>query len=594
MNKSLKKLVGLLSGLALAVSPVAAREFRVPTPLERAYAFSHYPFPRPDTGDCWFVDMWGAGLYRSADRAYLNKNTTEKESLAGIFFGAPSFTLGQALVPGSFSPDNPLLNIAVITPTFEYRERTAYFGLFVEREFGCDCNWHVGARVRLPFRDIRTELDSCCDLIADNIEDFARTQNEIDVDEACVNGTITNAFAYRLDFLSQLPLVANSNAATNRFVEYARAPNDHIFIGGVDVTNANNSPVHVIQRTDGTPPLFPEVDSFGRRFTNNACSPTPVEDLDPLNDDGSGLANNERARFSSGINYTPLGANQANQAQLWVVPTLSGTVAANDFDLVAPARTIQSRFNAIINSITSDIESLLAANGFSFQTQHSAGVGDLDTELYVRHDWQNWCWCNDVFAEGIFGVRFPTGRRNTTPNNALLVRPGNNRHFEIKLGGLFGGEVTNWLAIKADAWYSWALKRKENVAAPFQGATIKNVGPTIEADISWGYFVGDLDFTLMLPWTCAYTGVNVGYQAYVKTKDHVSLDVTTAVDFIGNTQPLDPDVLEIRTKQVAHTVKAEVFRQCDNWQIFAGFNHAFAGKNAPNQSDWYLGFFIYF
>jgi len=45
MNKSLKRILGLVSGLALAISPLAAREFRVPTPLERAYAFSHYPIP---------------------------------------------------------------------------------------------------------------------------------------------------------------------------------------------------------------------------------------------------------------------------------------------------------------------------------------------------------------------------------------------------------------------------------------------------------------------------------------------------------------------------------------------------------------------
>jgi len=586
-----------VSGLALAISPLAAREFRVPTPLERAYAFSHYPFPRPDTGQCWYFDMFAAGLYRTADRAYLNKNTTKKESLAGIFFGAPSFTLSQALVPGSFSPTNPLLSIATITPTFEYRERTAYFGMFVEREFGCDGNWHVGARVRLPFRDIRTELDSCCDLIDTNLEDMVRTQNEIDIDELCEEGVITNAFAYRLDFLSQLPLVLNSTAPNNRFVNYNGPVGGDIYIGGINVTNANAQiPVHVIERSDGTPPLFPAVDSFARRLTEGVteCDPTPVDLLPVLAPDGSGLANNERAVFDDAVNYAPLGASTANQAQLWVVPTLNGTVAANTFDLVPDARTIQSRFNAIINNISSDINTLLAANNFSFQTQHSAGVGDLDTELYVRRDWCNWCWCNDLFAEGIFGVRFPTGRRNTTPNNALLVRPGNNRHFEIKLGGLLGAEVTNWLAIKADAWYSWALKRKERVAAPFQGATIKNVGPTIDADISWGYFVGDLDFTMILPWSCAYTGVNVGYQAYVKRKDRVSLDVTTAVDFIGNTQPLDADVLEIRTKQVAHSVKAEVFRQCDEWQFFAGFNHAFAGKNAPNQSDWYLGFFLYF
>ena len=132
------------------------------------------------------------------------------------------------------------------------------------------------------------------------------------------------------------------------------------------------------------------------------------------------------------------------------------------------------------------------------------------------------------------------------------------------------------------------------------GATIKNIGPTISADVSWQYFVGDIDVTFMIPCICPELGVNVGYQPYWKRSDKISFAgtsgsaATTAVNLLGVTNTLDASVLESNTKQVAHTIKGEIFYQACSWQLFGGFNHVVAGKNAPNQSAWYLGAEVYF
>jgi hypothetical protein len=324
---------------------------------------------------------------------------------------------------------------------------------------------------------------------------------------------------------------------------------------------------------------------------------TSVAGLPILAADGSGVPTEGRAVFSMvpGF-YVPLSTDVAEQQTLWVVPTASsgGTGIPADFDIVQPARAIQSAFNAIVNAAEfSVIDFLASVTDISFQTQRTSGPGDFLAELYLHRDLCG-CW-GDWFAEGIVGASFPTAKRDNFPNLLLFVPRGNNGHYEVKIGGFLGWQPFDWLAIKFDGFYNWALSRNENVAASFMGATVKNIGPAIKAKISWEYFVGDLDFTFLIPCICPELGVNVGYQPYVKRKDKIDfVNATTATDLLGNVEPLDPSVLAMRTNEVAHTLKGELFYQACSWQIWGGFNHAVAGKNAPVQSAWYIGADVYF
>jgi hypothetical protein len=89
MNKQNLLFLALLS--ALGFSQLDAREWRIPSPLSYGYAYSHYPFLPPidenECNKCWWFDMinpWMAGEFRHANRAFLNKDTTRTESLAGL------------------------------------------------------------------------------------------------------------------------------------------------------------------------------------------------------------------------------------------------------------------------------------------------------------------------------------------------------------------------------------------------------------------------------------------------------------------------------------------------------------------------------
>jgi len=623
MNKKNFKLLALLGLIGLSAN-LTARVFVTPEALERGYAFNHYPFARADYEDCkseckWlYVDIWGAGLHKSANNAFGNCDSTKKQSLANLFFGAETFKASDAFVPGTVAPAFPLLFIANITPTFDYSEDMAIFGANFETRVGCNEQWGLGLRARVPFRSTKATLDSCCNLEdITNVDQLAFEQNELDFD-ANYDGTnpltdrgqINDAFAYRLDLVALLHKNLNTNDPSDLILQFHNTTKplvaSPITIGDVDLDQPSH-PVHVIDRNNGIAPLFPDVPYFGLRGTanvnggnigsvngpldNTAAHPSPLPSLAA---NGSGVANNARARFDAAIDYTALGATPVNQSRLWLVPTLEGLAANASFALSNGAADVQATIKDALNQVTNSSSSVdfLLSNSLSFDTARRNGIGNLDTEIYARYDG---CLCNGAwFAEGIFGVRWPTDKLNNFPGQLLAVPTGNNHHYELKLGGYLGWQPCEWFAVKADAWYFWALKHQERLNAPFKGATVANIGPAICGDVSWQYFIGDIDFTFLVPCAGDYIGFDVGYQAWVKRKDNVSFNVTSAKDFFGVTQPLDSCLLENHTKRVAHTVKAEIFKQCCNWQLFAGWEHTFAGKNALNDTDWYLGLVVNF
>ncbi len=87
---------------------------------------------------------------------------------------------------------------------------------------------------------------------------------------------------------------------------------------------------------------------------------------------------------------------------------------------------------------------------------------------------------------------------------------------------------------------------------------------------------------------------NVGYNIYVKREDDITLKQKKAKDFFGITQRLDHTILEQRTFVVAHKIKTEAFHQGDCWEIFGGWSHVVAGKNATRDTDWHIGFAVFF
>lgn len=202
-----------------------------------------------------------------------------------------------------------------------------------------------------------------------------------------------------------------------------------------------------------------------------------------------------------------------------------------------------------------------------------------------------YCWGYGLIE---LGMRFPTGKRLNHPNRVLQqVAPGNNGHFELMLGGELGWEPCDWCNIEFGGYFSHAFKTREKVAAAFTGATVKNIGPTVKADISWNYFDMNLDFTFRVPCN-PRMGVTYGYELYVKGKDHVKFTTETAVDLLGVTQTLDPSVLALRSHVVSNRFRAEGFLQADYGEVYGGWSRVFAGRNAMREAEYYLGFVAYF
>lgn len=581
MRNSIKRILSVTPLILLgASSQVLARELRTPWALQ--WGPAHFPTCRPvDCETAWNIDAWGAGLHKESNKAFVNSFGTKTDpSLAGIIFGKNTFVGLDAFVPGTTSPANPFLAFAQITPKVDYRENTAYFGFTYEHTLGCEKRFHLGVRAIMPFRAIKTSLLDCCDL-EETLDDVCRRQIE-NIPNSLMPSqidTIDKCYAYRLDFLASLFEEQAGPPSLDRLVVFRDTdvnPND-ITIHKISVGNTNY-PVHVVQRDNGTAPEGPFCESLAN-----------VMNLPNLADNGLGLANNARAKFNNSVNYTPLGGSLAAQRNLWVVPTATPQGPMNVMNLSVNAAAIGDAIRNIIETL----EGLSAVgffneHGISFGTQETVGIADFDTDLYGYYE-----FCRGLI-EGIVGVRWPTGVKVKDPNNVLSIfTTGNNRHFQFRLGVLGTWEPTCWFNAKADIYYSHVFKGNERVAAPFKGATIKNIGPTTNADISWDYAVAHLDFIFMVPCN-PRVGFLAGLEAYAKSKDHVSLKQSSATDFLGKTEPLDPDVLELRTKVISNKIRTEMWHQGDYWEMFGGWTHVFAGKNAPQESDWYVGFVAYF
>ncbi len=615
MNKKIVSLVAL-AVLIQGVS-IFAREMRAPLPFRNGFQrFEHYPYVCENLDKCWDFDFWGGAFHRQANDAFTHG--TKKQGLAGLYFGADSFSLSQLVPAGSVVP--PEFNF-VMTPRFNYAENGVMFGFNINHRMCCG-TWDVGMRTNIPFVSQSVTLQNCCDLeetIADVIVAFNSPNPEL-VDSNLGDAdnqkfAVENSFAYRLDFLTTLSTVANPITAmvangTNKFVNYRNRETgsvraNHVTMGDVTVDLAQ-PPIHVISSPEGVRPDQP----FAKRLylgdnPNEIPYVAPgnqvqgVQNLPILSADGTGVPFTERARFDQGTNYTPLATNIPAQRQLWVVPTATFDDFA-DFTIMDGASQVRAFVtpflrNQLLQILQSDASAIdfLRTQGITFDTQNISGAGDLDIDFYARRNFCSECH-GDWYVEGITGIRFPTAKPVSNPGLLLAQPLGNNHHFEIKLGAQIGMQPFEWFAFKADAQFYHVFKHTEAVAAPFAGATIKNIGPTIDAQVSWNYFLGNLDFTFLVPCSKNCSGLNIGYQPYFKLQDKVRFAQATATDLANQVVALNPALIESNTKRHGQRLKFELFHKTCNWEIYGGWLHTIAGKNIQRDSDWYLGFGMFF
>ncbi len=552
----------------------------------------HYPLVpiekvEEDKDSLWYIDTWKAGYYRGADQAYIskddcdsNKSTRNTEPLSQLFFGKADFRGEEAFAGGMLvTPPSgtPALSFAKLSPRFDYNEWGAVFGLHVQRRFE-DSNWRTGGRVSVPVKVIEVEQSRSCgsERLEEGFADvIVRRQ------EAPGGGSnLVDANAYRLDFLSTLlfndqPLVQYGDGTTANVTR----------IGGLDasefVNTAGQAHVYALGASQG------RITNLQDRLTEN---PTNVP---RLNADGSGVPDNARRLFArANQNYRDaLGQDREAQSKLFIVPS------GNNSDSLDPiANTIQNTIEFVLNQIDlterNSAEQFFKDHGVLFcQSDRQTGIGDVDVEWYVGYDKDN-KW----YIDYISGIRLPTGTKVSDPGLLLQQSTGNNRHVELKWALEGGWSPNDWFTFRAYASYSYVVRRTEQRAPAFKGATIKNVpaGLPVDTKVRWGYFLGNLDFTVFHPHT-RNIGGTFGYELYAKQKNKVSFDCgNKARDFFGVERELDEEVLERNTNTLTHKIRGEAFYRIGYGEIFAGGSHVIAGRHAMKETEIHAGITIYF
>ncbi|MBN2267159.1 MAG: hypothetical protein JW725_02340 [Candidatus Babeliaceae bacterium] len=568
--KQLRLPVILILGL-MSMGVLSAREIRTPLPLQTGW-YMYYPVSyhwerERCEGDCWSWEtlVEGMGYYRSSDVAFSTCDGTNKVPWVNLIFGKSDFTLAEAFpnatVPVTALPNNPWVSISTISPRFEYREAGAMFFASCTGFFDwCDATYRLGVRGRLPVRDI--EVSDVCNvgnLEGETLHDVWR-QHE----ETPGAGVTDRVFAGRLDFISHLARVVDSTVTP--MVNFHTSTN-HIEIAGQAVDSA-------VSDVNGTP-YVAGIYSADQSFPAVPWGKIPST-IDGLISAG-GSVSGDRNRFVSTTDYTALGADATAQSTLFIVPSITSGLI-----LPGPANTIRNAIDAAILGIDDSIIDFYEETGLSFCNGRTKGAGDLDVDLYFGRNWCN----DDIWTDVSFGIRFPTAKEWCTCLELLKQPAGNNKHYEARLGIAGGWDMHRYVKLMADFTYNWVIKHRERLAAPFYGATVKNIGPCIDAEVKWDYLVAHIDLTFFANDCC---GFDVGYEAYYKRCDNICLCQTTARDFANRIdQRLDASVLTQNTNRVAHKVRTGFFTQLGDCSVAGGWSQVVAGKNCPRDTDWYL------
>ncbi len=578
-------------------------------------------------------------------------STRDTVSLAEAFFGQETFTGIDAFahIAGEACPvvvGNPFMSFAKISPVFHYTERGFVAGAHVEYDFGDCSNWYVGARAVLPFKNIRVDRDLSCNKLEEGLEDvmlqvLQRVDPEIEVPAGTTvtpvpgpgapivmnagaaqevnnpDGNIRSVYAYRLDFLTALRMPGTPKSV----VKYTPA---NIEIAGIDVTKtivqpngagtvaeaktahfvaqgnigaagsyefALNYPraatrhVYALRSTDGT--LASVQGSIFNGTTGEVAIAQDVVNAGNVAFNGTGGNNGDRLAFQAG-DYAPLAGNCDAQSELFIIPNSRGTGEVMP-DGAAIGATIDYIIKSSLSSFNTSALGFLESKGIDLcHNQRVSGFGDLDTDLYLGYDFTE-CF----YGEFAIGARWPTGKKMKDAGLVYYQPTGNNGHFELKAQGDLGWQPTHWAGLHVNASYSHVFSRTEKKAAAFKGATVKNIGPSIDAKVSYGYFVGHFDVTLFHPENCNL-GLAVGYELYAKRKDKVTFATAMAKDLNGDLKPLDETILEKDTNAVSHKIRGEMFHRWNYCELFIGASRAFAGRSVLKETEAHVGIGIYF
>lgn len=582
-----------------------------------------------------------------------------------------------------FKNSNPIVMETRIAPRAVYQERGVVLGGRFEYPIWNN-KGRIGLRAAVPIRTVRIERDDEAECSTLPVQDLVINGDQTYIRGGDVNGIptgipLTGIMRYKLSLINRLKYF-NSNGAllcalnlrnTNRQNRVTLFDNQYdradastsigsdlpfVVMKGREISNLGDSgdqcdpcfraltgppvgaPTAITTGNLNAPLTANSIDNnalVGRgshaegagqlRFGENvAHSATRLKNL-PVNgviDDGVGYA------FVTGTNYTNMPL-EAGYDDLWLSQIARGdgegfagglagfgTAANEDLQTFSSNMFIQ---NLLVGKFQfTDPYCWLRENcGLLMQSNERTGLGDIDLDLFYEHTF------NDEWrVEGMLGIRFPTSTENKC-NNVFAVALGNRNHFEIKVGGMGVWQPIDWVNVKLDLMYSFALQAHEKVPAAFKGSCVKGFGPCVAADVDWGYFLGRLDFNFF--YCKADLSSSFGYELYYKTKDNICYKCSTtkchclgqvwslvdgtpitcntpdATVQAGNAafrdyeMQLDNCAAARGTERIAHRVRFEThWRATKCLSLYMGGAYTFAGKNMPQESDIHAGITVYY
>jgi hypothetical protein len=636
MKRYLKSIALLAT---LVVSDAAfANEFRAPLTTERGPL--RYDFKNKK--DDWSLNVWSGGYQKSANKTFI-KHGTDSSPLTKLFFGKDNFTISEAFqdadpVKHYTQNRNPYLGTTKIAPRASYTERGMTLGARFEYPVWQN-KGRVGLRGNVPFKTIRMERDDEAENVATGLQNAVVNGDSVSLTDNSGSKVVSGISRYRARLLNALRRVNDAGQYVSMFTFAAAASPSGIGGTQYDKDTADipdkvpgSIPAVFMVRRGGHPPIGDAVPvtsdknvsgtnivgatdiAFGTVEKAVVCAKNiktgANSKLIPLNPDADAdsLDQNRGYIFDQSVSYEGLDKKPVFD-DLWVVPVFTGATPS-----LAPEAT------KMVNLVNSELllyrsgiyEFMKAYGGFEFQSTQKTGLGDIDLEAFYEHTFSD-----DWRGEVALGVRLPTGGSSKYDGNPYRVRLGNGNHFEIKAGGLLAMKAFDWMHLKADAYYSLALQSVEKRATAFKGATIKNVGMGVDADVDYGYFTGHLDATFFHPQTNDLS-TTFGYELYFKSEDTIKfkekdtanhmlgkawgdgttkseLGVTAGTEWMEYKMDLDNKVAEKNTEQIAHRFRFESTYKAHKYATFyVGGAYTFAGQNMPRETDMHGGMNIKF
>jgi len=617
MNKKIARLVALA---AFAVGTMQAGEMRSPYLSERGPL--RYTFEKDDS-EKYSLSLYTAMHRREAHKAFLDHGTDTKP-LTALFFNKSDFPLREIFPVKSdelykYQNFNPYVALAEIHPRATYYEWGMNLGGRFEYPVYKD-KGRIGVRANIPFRTIEIEREDTSDQNLDPLDKYRVRKN------IKINNVTTAVTSYRLDFMDTL-YYFEGNALKqgieflNKKVKFlgnevqaSDLDQDSKSVKGMGISvgliNSKDRPEHVV----GTTPLgfWSEEDVAKKNkadwLAHAIVQPTAQKIIFPAADKVDPVKKIAffAAKYNDNVepNYSTMKHDPDDFKNYWVVFGYDGGDPKANSPAGQTIKAVESWLNQFDDN---PYEWLFKKGQFDFETQRRSGLGDIDLDLFYEHRFSD-----EWMAEVMLGVRAPTGSGDDYAHNPYKIHLGNSEHWEIKLGGMVAWMPLDWMNIKLDTYFAFALEATEHRAAAFKPdtdavTTIKNIGPAVDADVDWQYFVLRLDFNLFHPKTNDLSSV-IGYEFYYKTKDDVHFKKSSMETWLGkkwnNTsggyvdaaeKDLDNGLLERNTQAIGHKIRCETSYRFSDWfEMFCGGSYTFAGRNLPRECDGHGGFNVRF